>query len=100
MKKSELKQLIGEVINEANNNKFDLDVKKLKHIKVGGVNMKDYPHFVDAFIESAEYPIIDKNNNIIEYVPLSSEELNWLTDNYPILVNDLANEKWNENKGY
>lgn len=31
-----------------------MDKNKLTNIQVSGINFKDYPDFVDAFIESAE----------------------------------------------
>lgn len=32
-----------------------LDYKKISDVQVSGVDTKDYPDFVDAFIESASY---------------------------------------------
>ena len=35
--------------------KITLDYSKISNVKVGGVDMADYPDFCDAYIESADY---------------------------------------------
>ena len=35
--------------------KIILDYSKINNVKVGGVDMADYPDFCDAYIESADY---------------------------------------------
>ncbi len=32
-----------------------LDYSKIRGVRVAGINTRDYPDFVDAFIEEAEY---------------------------------------------
>ena len=35
--------------------KIIIDYSKINNVKVGGVDMADYPDFCDAYIESADY---------------------------------------------
>ena len=60
----------------------DFDIKKLDNVVVAGVDYRDYPDFVDAYIDTADY----------DGRPLSEDECAWVTDNYPELVNELAFE--------
>ena len=46
-----------------------IDENKLEHVQVDGINMLDYPDFVDAYISYAEY----------EGKPLTEDELNNLS---------------------
>lgn len=46
-----------------------IDESKLENIQVDGINMRDYPDFVDAYISYAEY----------EGEPLTEDELNSLS---------------------
>jgi hypothetical protein len=58
--------------------KINLDLSKIKNIDIEGIDMTDRPHFVDAFVASAEY----------EYSPdkfrdLTDDEIDYLNDNEP-----------------
>ena len=64
--------------NEINLNQIDL-----KSIHVEGVNPSDYPDFVDAYVESANWK---------DGTPLTEEQCNQLTDEAGDLVNEIANE--------
>ena len=35
--------------------KITLDYSKINNVKIGGLDMTDYPDFWDAYIESADY---------------------------------------------
>jgi len=35
--------------------KIELDYSKISNVRVGGVDMQDFPDFCDAYIESADY---------------------------------------------
>jgi len=54
-----------------------IDVKKLQEITVEGVDRRDYPDFVDAFVSSAEWD---------DGKPLTDAELTDLNDNYSDFV--------------
>jgi len=55
-----------------------IDVNKLENIEVDGIDTRDYPDFVDAFISYAE----------MDGVELTDEQLDELNDDYPDLVYD------------
>ena len=57
-------------------NIMKIDVNKLENIEVDGIDTRDYPDFVDAFISYAE----------MDGVELSDEQLDELNDNYPDLI--------------
>ena len=57
-------------------NIMKIDVNKLENIEVDGIDTRDYPDFVDAFISYAE----------MDGVELTDEQLNELNDDYPDLV--------------
>lgn len=59
-------------------NIMKIDVNKLENIEVDGIDTRDYPDFVDAFISYAE----------MDGVELTDEQLNELNDDYPDLVYD------------
>lgn len=59
-------------------NIMKIDVNKLEKIEVDGIDIGDYPDFVDAFISYAE----------IDGVELTDEQLDELNDDYPDLVYD------------
>jgi len=59
-------------------NIMKIDVNKLEHIEVDGIDTRDYPDFVDAFISYAE----------MDGVELTDEQLDELNDNYPDLIYD------------
>ena len=54
-----------------------INVKEIIDVKIEGINTKDYPDFVDAFISSAYW----KNG-----AALTDEELNELNDNHTDFV--------------
>ena len=56
------------------------DVNKLDEIIIGGVDVRDYPDFCDAYIESATY----------EGVIMTYKELDELNEQEPSFVNEYA----------
>ncbi len=58
----------------------NFDIKLLNNIYIEGVDRHDYPDFCDAFISSADYG--DRE--------LTEDECDWVTDNCPELVGELA----------
>jgi hypothetical protein len=61
-----------------------MKIEDVENIEIDGVDTRDYPDFCDAFISSA--------NLISTGRELTEEELEFLTDTYPSLVNELAYE--------
>ena len=59
-------------------NIMKIDVNKLENIQVEGIDTRDYPDFVDAFISYAE----------MDGVELTDEQLDELNDDYPDLIYD------------
>ncbi len=59
-------------------NIMKIDVNKLENIQVDGIDTRDYPDFVDAFISYAE----------MDGVELTDEQLDELNDDYPDLIYD------------
>jgi hypothetical protein len=59
-------------------NIMKIDVNKLENIEVDGIDTRDYPDFVDAFISYAE----------MDGVELTDEQLDELNDNHPELIYD------------
>jgi hypothetical protein len=55
---------------------FNLDLDKIKNVEVEGIDMSDYPDFVDAFIASAEY-----EHSPGEFRDLTEDEIDHLNDN-------------------
>lgn len=49
---------------------MNIDFTKIANVEVDGIDLNDYPDFVDAFITSAEY----------EGRPMTSEELDYIND--------------------
>ena len=64
-------------------NIMKIDVNKLEKIEVDGIDIGDYPDFVDAFISYAE----------IDGVELTDEQLDELNENYPDLIYDAVLNK-------
>lgn len=63
-----------------------IDINDVENLEVDGVDTKDYPDFCDAYFCYAEW----KENGD----ELTDEQLDWLTENYPEIVNEMAFEKW------
>jgi len=59
-------------------NIMKIDVNKLENIEVDGIDTRDYPDFVDAFISYAE----------MDGVELTDEQLDELNANHPELIYD------------
>ncbi|WP_299523562.1 hypothetical protein [uncultured Lutibacter sp.] len=57
-----------------------IDLKKLTDLEFDGIDMNDYPDFVDAFLSNAYY--IDRD--------LTDEELDYINDNEYEFVNENA----------
>ena len=71
MKKSQLKQLIREVVKEVYNstgNTVSFNGKQVdtRSVEIGGVDRKDYPDFSDAYVAAANY---------VDGTPLSDNDL-------------------------
>lgn len=64
-------------------NTMKIDINKIDNLEVDGIDTRDYPDFVDAFISYAE----------IDGEPLTDEQLYELTNEYPDLVYDLVINK-------
>jgi hypothetical protein len=64
-------------------NTMKIDINKIDNLEVDGIDTRDYPDFVDAFISYAE----------IDGEPLTDEQLDELTSEYPELVYDLVINK-------
>jgi hypothetical protein len=64
-------------------NTMKIDINKIDNLEVDGIDTRDYPDFVDAFISHAE----------IDGEPLTDEQLDELTSEYPELVYDLVINK-------
>jgi hypothetical protein len=60
-----------------------MNINELKNIGLDGVNPKDYPDFVDAFVDYAEHA---------NGTPLTETELDYLNDNYPEVAQENAFE--------
>jgi len=58
------------------------DLKRVNNLEIDNVNMSDYPDFCDAFISYGE----------IDGRELTEEELDYVNDMCPDLVNELAHE--------
>ena len=63
-----------------------INIKDVENIQIGGACPNDYPKFCDAFIEYATW---SENGD-----ELTDEQLEWLTEDYPELVNELAFESF------
>jgi hypothetical protein len=61
-----------------------IDVKKLKDVEIGGVDPKDYPDMVDAYISHALY------HEYGVFRDLTEDELEWVNDNHPEIAQELA----------
>ena len=64
--------------------KLNFDRKKLTELCVENVDRRDYPDFVDCYIESGNY----------DGRPLTEPELEWLNDNHPEVAQETALENW------
>jgi hypothetical protein len=64
-------------------NIMKIDINKIDNLEVDGIDTRDYPDFVDAFISYAE----------IDGEPLTDEQLYELTNEYPDLVYELVINK-------
>jgi len=61
-----------------------MNIKSLSIVEVDGVDMADYPDFVDAYISYAE----DKSGNV-----LTDEQLSQLTEDNQEFIQELAHEE-------
>lgn len=52
----------------------------VENMEIGDVDVNDFPDFCDAFIESAD----------VDGCEATEQECEWLQDNYPETVNELA----------
>lgn len=63
-------------------NIMKIDINKVDNIEVDGIDTRDYPDFVDAFISYAE----------IDGVELTDEQLDELNDNYNFVYDCVINK--------
>ena len=63
-----------------------IEFKEVENLQVDGVDPKDYPEFCDAFFNAGWHIKEDRE--------LTDEELEYLTDNYPEYLNELAYESF------
>ena len=61
-----------------------MKISGLRNVSVSGINMDDYPDFVDAYISYAE----DSNGK-----PLTDEQLETLTNNNQEFVQEMAHDE-------
>ena len=61
-----------------------MKISGLRNVSVSGINMDDYPDFVDAYISYAE----DSNGR-----PLTDEQLETLTNNNQEFVQEMAHDE-------
>jgi len=73
-------------------NSVNIDVEKIKDIEVDGVDKRDYPDFVDAYVVSAIYPIVDNPKGPNDWRELTDAELRWLNSKYPEIAQEKAHE--------
>lgn len=78
MNKENLKKIIRELIIEELK-QINLDKSKITNINLGGIDYKDAPKFVDAYIESAWYEPEERE--------LTDAELDWLNDDHDFVLN-------------
>ena len=55
------------------NKKIVMDFKLITNIKVEGINFNDYPDFVDAYIDSAEYDGVEMTDEQLDELNENSE---------------------------
>jgi len=65
---------------------FDIDRKKLTKLCVENVDRRDYPDFVDCYVESAYY----------DGRKLTDSELDWLNETHPEVAQEAALENWHD----
>jgi len=70
---------------------MQLNGRQVKNAEVDGVEGDDYPDFSDAFFSYAEYE---------DGTPLSDEELEQLGDENGEMINQLAQDKFNDQADY
>ena len=70
---------------------MQLNARQVKNAEVDGVAGDDYPDFSDAFFSYAEYE---------DGTPLSDEELEQLGDENGEMINQLAQDKFNDEADY
>jgi hypothetical protein len=108
MNKNELKQLIREAISEIVDENSEggsplLDINKIHDIEVDNVNRGDYPDFVDAYPISATIECDPSHltrdavlNNGKWYRSLTDDELEWLGNEHPDLIQKAAMDSLHE----
>ena len=70
---------------------MQLNGRTVKNVEVDGVEGNDYPDFCDAFFSYAEYD---------DGTPLNDEELEQLGDENSEMINQLAQDKFNDEADY
>ena len=70
---------------------MQLNGRTVKNAEVDGVESSDYPDFCDAFFSYAEY----ENGT-----PLNDDELEQLGEEFGEMINQLAQDKFNDEADY
>jgi len=60
----------------------EIKLELIEDIEIEGVDTKDYPDFVDAFVSSARWKDTGKN--------LTEDECEAFKDEYPEVINEMA----------
>jgi len=63
---------------------MNIDINEVDDLTVEGVDTGDYPDFCDAFFATGS----------INGQELTDEELDWLTEQYPEVLSEMAFEKF------
>ena len=58
-----------------------IDTSKVDNVEIEGIDTKDYPDFVDAYIAAADY----------NGVPMTEDQLTELNENYDFLYEAVTN---------
>ena len=68
-------------IQEYKMTKIKFDINQLDDIMIGDVDMKDYPDFCDAYVESASFKGIELTDQQLEELNMSDETREWVNAN-------------------
>ena len=60
---------------------MDIKLNKIEDVEIAGIDTRDYPDFVDAFIEAASY----------EGRELTDEELEWVNEQSDFVYESVIN---------
>ena len=74
-------EITDETINKASTVNWSLDDIDMSSIELGGVDAADMPDYADVYVYVSDF----KNGT-----PLTDEQLDYLTDTYPDVIQDRA----------